>query len=65
LKDINAVQVAKMVLIKDIRPEIPSDTPSTFADLMRRCWDRNPNIRPSFKQILYELEAMKFKRKHR
>lgn len=54
-----------MVLIKDIRPDIPPDTPDAFADLMRRCWDRNPSIRPSFKQVLYELEAMRFKRTQR
>lgn len=64
LADVNAVQVARMVLQKDIRPEIPEDTPGPFADLMRRCWDRNPNVRPSFKQILGELEAMRFKRRH-
>ena len=52
-----------MVLQKDLRPEIPSDTPDKFANLMKRCWDRNPNVRPSFKQILNELEGMKFKRK--
>ena len=51
-----------MVLQKDLRPTIPSDTPDPFANLMRRCWDRNPKIRPSFKQILTELNAMKFKK---
>ena len=54
-----------MVLQKDLRPEIPKDTPEPFANLMRRCWDRNPKIRPSFKQILNELDGMKFKRKRR
>lgn len=54
-----------MVLQKDLRPDIPSDTPDKFANLMKRCWDRNPNVRPSFKQILNELEGMKFKRKKR
>ena len=62
-KNINAIQVAKMVLLKDLRPTIPKDTPPQFASLMKRCWDRNPALRPSFNKILYELEAMRFKKK--
>ena len=49
-----------MVMGKDLRPTIPEDTPEIFANLMKRCWDRNPNVRPSFKQILNELYSMKF-----
>jgi hypothetical protein len=28
--------------------------------LMRRCWDRDPSKRPSFKEIIRELQQMKF-----
>lgn len=52
-----------MVLKNDLRPEIPADTPDNFAELIRRCWDRVPKNRPSFKQIIGELSSMKFPKK--
>ncbi|MBS1889986.1 MAG: protein kinase [Actinobacteria bacterium] len=32
-----------------LRPPIPKKTPEAFARLMKKCWDRNPEARPSFK----------------
>ena len=49
------------LLISDIlngeRPQITDDTPEEYADLMKRCWDRNPENRPTAEEIkgcLYE-----------
>ncbi|DAZ96038.1 TPA: hypothetical protein N0F65_000033, partial [Lagenidium giganteum] len=38
------------------RPEIPSDCPSLFAKIMRRCWHEDPLRRPSFEDIVQLLE---------
>merc|ERR1711977_801705 len=44
--------------IKDgtTRPSIPSNCPSAVQDLMQRCWDQNPIMRPEFGVILFELQ---------
>ena len=33
------------------RPQITDDTPEFYADLMKRCWDHNPENRPTAKEI--------------
>lgn len=48
------------VLNNDLRPNIPKKTPEAFARLMKKCWDRDPNRRPSFREIIKELELIKF-----
>ena len=43
------------VLISDIlkgkRPQITDDTPEFYAKLMKRCWDHNPENRPTAEEI--------------
>jgi serine/threonine protein kinase len=38
-------------VLKGWRPEIPPDCPPTFARLIERSWDHNPQKRPTFAQI--------------
>ena len=38
-------------IIDGKRPEITSDTPECFANLMKRCWDSDPLKRPSISEI--------------
>jgi len=59
-RNINGVQVSIEVVQNDLRPNIPKKTPEMFVRLMRRCWDRDPNKRPTFIEIIKELETMKF-----
>ncbi|CAJ0967860.1 unnamed protein product [Ranitomeya imitator] len=40
------------------RLTIPSSCPRSFAELMRLCWDAEAKKRPSFKQIISNLESM-------
>ena len=47
------------VLNKDMRPPIPKKTPEGFSKLMRKCWDRDPERRPSFRDVIRELNTMK------
>lgn len=46
--DIPGAQVAQDVLNKDLRPTIPKKTPEQFAVLMKKCWSKNADSRPSF-----------------
>ena len=39
-------------IIDGKRPEITSDTPEYYANLMKRCWDSDPLIRPSISEIV-------------
>lgn len=53
------MQFANLVIWHNYRPEIPTDQPQEFIDLMVRCWDQDPKKRPTFKQIREELESGK------
>lgn len=50
--DLTGLQVSIEVLNNDMRPTIPKKTPDAFAKLMKKCWDRDPFKRPSFKDII-------------
>lgn len=41
------------------RPPIPVDCPARLANLIQRCWDGNPRIRPEFHDICKELRYIK------
>lgn len=58
-KDISGAQVSLEVVNNNLRPKIPKNTPEHFARLMIRCWDRNPLKRPSFYEIIKDLESFK------
>ena len=40
------------------RPPVSNNCPRNLALLMRRCWQKNAEIRPSFKEIVFLLEEM-------
>jgi len=44
---------------KGIRPSIPPSTPSSYSFLIQQCWSHNIHDRPSFSNILKQLEQMK------
>lgn len=55
----NSVQIAFQVSKENYRPPWPDDTPSNFKAFVAKCWDQNPNNRPTFKQILNAFLAKK------
>uniref|UniRef100_A0A3Q3AUZ2 Mitogen-activated protein kinase kinase kinase 20 n=1 Tax=Kryptolebias marmoratus TaxID=37003 RepID=A0A3Q3AUZ2_KRYMA len=57
-KGLEGLQVAWLVVEKNERLTIPSSCPSSFAELMRKCWATEPKERPMFRQILSTLESM-------
>ena len=40
-------------ILKGERPQIIGDTPEFYAELMKRCWDHNPENRPTAYEINY------------
>ena len=38
-------------ILKGERPQITDDTPEFYAELMRKCWDHNPENRPTADEI--------------
>lgn len=53
LKNNSVIHVlCKVVDEQNQRPPIPSATPKAFADLMERCWARDPRMRSLFQQIV-------------
>ena len=58
-RNVGGAQVSQEVVNNDLRPNIPKSTPESFAKLMKKCWDRNSDKRPNFKDIIREVETMK------
>lgn len=54
------IQAGLSVLNHDLRPSIPSSCPRFFARLIRMCWARDPELRPSFEQIVRMYEDFFF-----
>jgi mitogen-activated protein kinase kinase kinase 9 len=56
-------EVAKNVANKpDYRPAISRSFPKEWAELMIKCWEHNPNKRPSYSEIVDSLTRMKLTR---
>jgi len=47
------------IVDEHLRPSFPSDCPPDYAALTKRSWDPIPSARPSFEEIVMELEVMK------
>jgi len=41
-----------------LRPPIPQNTHPTVENLLKRCWEADPTMRPSFSEIRIMLEVM-------
>lgn len=54
----SAIQCALAVLNRDLRPNVPQWCPPALSALIQACWDKNPDRRPSFAQIIMALDAM-------
>ncbi|KAJ7514969.1 hypothetical protein O6H91_23G067200 [Diphasiastrum complanatum] len=55
-QNMTAVQAAFAVVNKGVRPVIPQDCPPALAEIMIRCWDASPDVRPGFSEVVQMLE---------
>ncbi|XP_077238626.1 serine/threonine-protein kinase STY13-like [Tasmannia lanceolata] len=55
-QNMTAVQAAFAVVNRGVRPIIPHDCLPVLGDIMTRCWDANPEVRPPFTEVVRMLE---------
>ncbi|XP_047330705.1 serine/threonine-protein kinase STY13-like [Impatiens glandulifera] len=55
-QNMTAVQAAFAVVNKGVRPNIPNECLPVLRDIMTRCWDTEPNVRPPFMDVVKMLE---------
>ena len=53
----NKLDLAKAVSEDNVRPSFTKKTLPNMQELIKRCWDKDPNKRPSFSEIFEELAS--------
>ncbi|VVB01127.1 unnamed protein product [Arabis nemorensis] len=56
--DLSFVDVSSAVVLHNLRPEIPRCCPTAFANIMKKCWDANPQRRPEMAEVVKMLEGV-------
>ncbi|KAK3005155.1 hypothetical protein RJ639_017161 [Escallonia herrerae] len=56
--DLSFSEVTSAVVRQNLRPDIPRCCPSSLANVMKRCWDANPDKRPEMEEVVFMLEAI-------
>eukprot|EP00250_Pteridium_aquilinum_P005037 c15196_g1_i2 orf=704-1861(+) len=56
--DLSFAEMTSAVVKQNLRPEIPKCCPSALATVMRKCWDANPDKRPTMEEVVHMLEAI-------
>ncbi|CAN1320493.1 Serine/threonine-protein kinase STY13 [Linum perenne] len=56
--DLSFSEMTSAVVRQNLRPEIPRCCPSSLANVMKRCWDANPDRRPEMEEVVSMLEAI-------
>lgn len=51
-------KVKDLVLHSDARPDLPLDLNPELRKLIVQCWDKDPDVRPSFAEIVRRFESM-------
>lgn len=54
----NKAEFNDKVVMRNERPKIDKSWPKGFSNLLVTCWNPNPSLRPSFHQILKELNSL-------
>ncbi|XP_059633286.1 serine/threonine-protein kinase STY46-like isoform X2 [Cornus florida] len=57
-ENLTPLQAAVGVVQKGLRPKIPRDTHPEIVELLERCWQQDPSLRPEFSEIIEILQQM-------
>ncbi|KAL3843336.1 hypothetical protein ACJIZ3_000739 [Penstemon smallii] len=52
------LQAAVGVVQKGLRPTIPKNTHPKLVELLEKCWQRDPNLRPDFSEVIEILQQI-------
>ncbi|XP_048558992.1 serine/threonine-protein kinase STY13-like [Triticum urartu] len=56
--DMSSVEVSFAVVHNNLRPKIPRCCLTRLANIMKRCWDADPDKRPEMKEVVHLLEDL-------
>ncbi|KAI3459411.1 hypothetical protein Pfo_016074 [Paulownia fortunei] len=56
--DLSFAEVSSAVVRQNLRPDIPRCCPSSLSNIMKKCWDSNPEKRPDMDEVVRLLEAI-------
>lgn len=62
--EVKPFDLVRIICEEDKRPDISPEA-GELEPLMRLCWDRDPNVRPTFPKIAHELKKLKKKESSR
>jgi hypothetical protein len=54
--DVDPLDIGPLIRDQYLTPEIPSDAPQKLHELMKMCWNQQPEQRPDFENICAMLE---------
>ncbi|KAH3731369.1 Serine/threonine-protein kinase CTR1 [Pelomyxa schiedti] len=61
---LSGYQIMLKVAVNHQRPEIPTTCEQFLASLIHKCWDKDPNTRPTMAQVKQQLEEFSVPFKH-
>ncbi|KAJ0755100.1 putative dual-specificity kinase TKL-Pl-4 family [Helianthus annuus] len=56
--DLSFSEVTSAVVRQNLRPDIPRCCPSSLSNVMKQCWDANPDKRPEMDEVVRMLEGI-------
>ncbi|KAM6596295.1 hypothetical protein CsatA_006819 [Cannabis sativa] len=56
--NMNFAEMSSAIVLQNQRPEIPGCCPKSYARIMKKCWDANPEKRPDMADVVKLLEAI-------
>ncbi|CAM8889430.1 hypothetical protein QQ045_027532 [Rhodiola kirilowii] len=57
-RNLSFAELSSAVVAQHLRPDIPRCCPTAFANIMKKCWDTNPDKRPDMEEVVRLLEEI-------